>query len=47
MTAAWRSRLIDKLIERNDRRSLAALELMRPLPLRLRIKHAVYHWSKP
>lgn len=45
--AASRAVLVDRLIERGDRRSLAALELMRPLPWGQRMKNAAYHWSKP
>lgn len=47
MVSAARLRLIDHLIEKGDRRSLAALELLRPLSLIQRIKNAAYHWSKP
>lgn len=39
--------LIDRFIARGDRRSLALLEMMRPLPIRQRIKNVAYHWSKP
>lgn len=42
-----RLRLIDHLIEKGDRRSLAVLELMRPFSLCQRVKNAAYHWSKP
>lgn len=41
------SGLIMRLIKRGDRRSLALLELMRPLPLRLRIRNAAYQWCRP
>lgn len=45
--ARRRDRFIDYLLDRDDRPSLAMLELMRPLPWRLRLRWAVLHLVKP